>query len=89
MAAVLRERVERLTGGFSLEENYFAWQALGRRYADDGDGPLPPYLRPDHFGDIRARADRVEVLNRSFTEYLECRSATSLTATSCSMPGTG
>jgi len=45
MAAVLRERVERLTGGFSLEENYFAWQAFGRRYADDGDGPLPPRPR--------------------------------------------
>jgi S-adenosylmethionine-diacylglycerol 3-amino-3-carboxypropyl transferase len=71
MAAVLRERVERLSCGFSIEENYFAWQAFGRSYADDGSGPLPPYLRPDHFDAIRARADRVEVLNRSFTEYLQ------------------
>ena len=73
MAAVLRDRVERLTCDFSLNENYFAWQAFGRSYADGGSGPLPPYLRPDHFDDIRARADRVEVLNRSFTEYLQGR----------------
>ncbi len=73
MALVLRERVERLTCGFSLQDNYFAWQAFGRGYADGGTGPLPPYLRSDHFDDIRARADRVEVLNRSFTEYLQGR----------------
>jgi S-adenosylmethionine-diacylglycerol 3-amino-3-carboxypropyl transferase len=70
MAAVLRARVERLTCGFSLDQNYFAWQAFGRSYAGSGDGPLPPYLRSDHFDAIRARAGRVEVLNRSFTEYL-------------------
>jgi S-adenosylmethionine-diacylglycerol 3-amino-3-carboxypropyl transferase len=70
MATVLRARVERLTCGFSLDQNYFAWQAFGRSYADSGEGPLPPYLRSDHFDAIRARADRVEVLNRSFTEYL-------------------
>jgi len=73
MAAVLRERVERLTCDFSLQDNYFAWQAFGRSYADGGTGPLPPYLRSDHFEDIRARADRVDVLNRSFTEYLQGR----------------
>ena len=38
--------------------------------ADDAAGPLPPYLRREHFDAIRARADRVEVLNRSITEYL-------------------
>ncbi len=73
MATVLRERVERLTCDFSLDENYFAWQAFGRSYAEGGAGPLPPYLRSDHFAAVRARADRVEVLNRSFTEYLQGR----------------
>ena len=33
-------------------------------------GPLPPYLRREHFDAVRSRADRVEVLNRSITEYL-------------------
>src|SRR5262249_25523412 len=78
MATVLRERVERLTCGFSLDQNYFAWQAFGRSYSANETGPLPPYLRPDHFGAIRARADRVEVLNSSFTEYLNGRPDRSL-----------
>jgi len=78
MAAVLRDRVERLSCGFSLDENYFAWQAFGRAYAERAAGPLPPYLMHAHFDAVRARADRVEVLNRSFTEYLGGRPDRSL-----------
>jgi len=70
MRHVLRARLERLTCGFSLDDNYFAWQAFGRSYAANGSGPLPPYLRREHFDEVRARVDRVEVLNRSITEYL-------------------
>lgn len=70
MATVLRDRVERLSCDFSIEDNYFAWQAFGRRYPASGRGPLPPYLRRAHFETIRARAGRVSVLNRSFTEHL-------------------
>ncbi len=70
MGAVLRDRVERLVCGFSLHDNYFAWQAFGRSYARDAGGPLPPYLRQDQFEAVRRRADRVEVMNRSVTEYL-------------------
>jgi len=78
MATVLRDRVERLSCGFSLDDNYFAWQAFGRSYPDHASGPLPPYLKQAHFETIRARADRVEVLNRSFTEYLKSRPDRSL-----------
>jgi S-adenosylmethionine-diacylglycerol 3-amino-3-carboxypropyl transferase len=70
MGTVLRSRVERLACGFSLDDNYFAWQAFGRRYSRDAEGPLPPYLRREQFDAVRARVDRVEVLNRSVTEYL-------------------
>ena len=78
MAAVLRDRVEKLSCEFSIDDNYFAWQAFGRSYSDGGSGPLPPYLERAHFDTIRDRADRVEVLNRSFTEYLKSRPAQSL-----------
>jgi S-adenosylmethionine-diacylglycerol 3-amino-3-carboxypropyl transferase len=78
MAAVLRQRVERLACGFSFNENYFAWQAFGRSYGEQPAGPLPPYLRPSHFDTIRTRVPRVEVLNRSFTEYLQTRPDRSL-----------
>jgi S-adenosylmethionine-diacylglycerol 3-amino-3-carboxypropyl transferase len=70
MAAVLRDRVERLSCDFSIDDNYFAWQAFGRSYSNNESGPLPPYLKQKHFAAIRARADRVDVLNRSFTEHL-------------------
>jgi S-adenosylmethionine-diacylglycerol 3-amino-3-carboxypropyl transferase len=73
MAAVVYERLERLSCGFKLEDNYFAWQAFGRGYARDAQGPLPPYLRRDNFEAVKSRANRVEVLNRSFTEYLEAQ----------------
>ena len=78
MATVLRERVEKLACEFSIAENYFAWQAFGRSYSDSGSGPVPPYLEREHFAAIRDRADRVEVLNRSFTEYLKSREPQSL-----------
>ncbi|MCW5747093.1 MAG: DUF3419 family protein [Alphaproteobacteria bacterium] len=78
IATVLRDRVERLACGFSLDDNYFAWQAFGRAYAGDAAGPVPPYLRRDQFDAVRARADRVEVLHRSMTDYLESRPAQSL-----------
>ena len=70
MRVVLRERVERLSCGFSLDDNYFAWQAFGRGYSAKGEGPLPPYLHRDKFDLVRANAGRVEVMNRSITEYL-------------------
>lgn len=75
MTAVVRERLRRLTCDFALEHNYFAWQAFGRSY---GEGPVPPYLRYEHFDVLRARAGRIEVLNRSFTEYLQSRPDASL-----------
>jgi S-adenosylmethionine-diacylglycerol 3-amino-3-carboxypropyl transferase len=70
MRHVLRSRLERLACGFSLDDNYFAWQAFGRSYASADGGPLPPYLRREHFHAVRSRAHRVEVMNRSVTEYL-------------------
>jgi S-adenosylmethionine-diacylglycerol 3-amino-3-carboxypropyl transferase len=73
IATVVYERLERLSCSFALNDNYFAWQAFGRSYAQDAQGPLPPYLRRGNFEAIKARAGRVEVLNRSFTEYLEAQ----------------
>jgi S-adenosylmethionine-diacylglycerol 3-amino-3-carboxypropyl transferase len=70
MAQIVRDRLQRLTCGFSFRENYFAWQAFGRGYGSGGDGPLPPYLQRDNFEAVRARAQRVNVLNRSLTEFL-------------------
>lgn len=70
MADVLYKRLERLSCDFDFSDNYFAWQAFGRRYASGGAGPLPPYLQPANFDALRTRAPGMDVLHRSFTEYL-------------------
>ncbi len=70
IAAVLLERLERLACGFDLRDNYFAWQAFGRSYADDPTASLPPYLEKDNFARLRATAQRLDVHQDSVTTFL-------------------
>lgn len=78
MAAVVRERLEKLACDFSINDNYFAWQAFGRSYGAPGAGSLPPYLQEQHYDEVRARADRVDVKQISFTEFLRSKDDRSL-----------
>lgn len=71
MADVLRTRLERLACDFDLADNYFAWQAFGRRYASGGAGPLPPYLQRENFDTLRKRIAGVDIRHASFTEHLK------------------
>ncbi len=80
MSNVVHQRLERLACGFDLSDNYFAWQAFGRRYATGGTGPLPPYLLRENFDNLRSRIGNVDVQHRSFTEYLASKEAASLDA---------
>jgi S-adenosylmethionine-diacylglycerol 3-amino-3-carboxypropyl transferase len=80
MSKVLHQRLERLACGFDLSDNYFAWQAFGRRYATGGAGPLPPYLQRENFENLRARIGDIDVQHRSFTEYLTAQPDNSLDA---------
>jgi S-adenosylmethionine-diacylglycerol 3-amino-3-carboxypropyl transferase len=80
MAAVLRERLGKLACGFPMSENYFAWQAFGRAYSRADDGPLPPYLKREHFEAVRERAERVTVVRGPLTEHLEGAPAGSVDA---------
>jgi S-adenosylmethionine-diacylglycerol 3-amino-3-carboxypropyl transferase len=70
MASVLRERLERLTCDFDLQQNYFAWQAFGRGYSPSADGPLPPYLEKQNYETIVARVDRVDVRHINLIDFL-------------------
>ncbi len=70
MADVLYERLERLTCGFSLSENYFAWQAFGRSYAPGASGPVPLYLNQRNFARLRETANRVNVQQINMTDAL-------------------
>ena len=89
MSNVVHQRLERLACGFDLSDNYFAWQAFGRRYATDEAGPLPPYLRRENFDHLQARVGDVEVQHRSFTEHLASKEAASLVLMCCWMHRTG
>jgi S-adenosylmethionine-diacylglycerol 3-amino-3-carboxypropyl transferase len=70
IGVVLRQRLERLACDFDIHSNYFAWQAFGRRYADGPNAALPPYLQRHNFETLRARADRLNFVQRSFTDVL-------------------
>ncbi len=80
MAKVLRARLERLACDFDLSDNYFAWQAFGRRYASGGSGPLPPYLERTKFDTLRQRIENVDIQHRSYTEYLASQPPRSVNA---------
>ncbi len=70
LARLYQDRIRRLACDFSLQENYFAWQAFGRHYDIKGRHATPPYLREENFDAIRSRLDRVNTHLMSMTEYL-------------------
>lgn len=78
IAVVLRHRLEKLACDFSLNDNYFAWQAFGRGYGEGPAAPLPPYLRPENHAAVRDRVDRVEVRHANMCDYLDAMPDASL-----------
>ncbi|MFG6281504.1 DUF3419 family protein [Sphingomonas sp. S6] len=70
MAGVLRQRLEKLACGFDLKDNYFAWQAFGRRYGEGPSAPLPPYLQAEHYDAIVDRVGRITLAHANLTEHL-------------------
>ena len=65
-----KQRVRRLACGFPLDDNYFAWQAFGRRYDHEGRRALPDYLKPEHYETVKAMAPRVETHIASLSDQL-------------------
>lgn len=78
MSEVLHERVRRLATDFDLKDNYFAWQSFGRCYAQDGQGPLPPYLQPENFAAVKIRAPRASVMKENLLTFLQQQPSESL-----------
>jgi S-adenosylmethionine-diacylglycerol 3-amino-3-carboxypropyl transferase len=78
MAAVLRQRLERLACDYDLKQNYFAWQAFGRGYGKGPDAPLPPYLTQGNYAAVTGRADRVDVTHANMTDWLAAKPDASL-----------
>ncbi|WP_413992635.1 DUF3419 family protein [Labrys okinawensis] len=80
IADVLRERLERLACDFDLKNNYFAWQAFGRGYKPEGDGPVPPYLESGAYEAVKSRAGRIDVRHVNLIDHLKAQPAASLDA---------
>ncbi len=70
MTAVLKARLRKLLCDFPLSENWFAWQALARRYPPGDGGPLPPYLRRANWETVKERAGRATIERASMTDRL-------------------
>lgn len=78
MIDLYRERMRRLTCGFPLEDNYFAWQAFGRRYDLDKRQALPDYLREENYELLRENLDRVETHIMTLGQFLDAQPDASL-----------
>ncbi|WP_421853197.1 DUF3419 family protein [Novosphingobium sp.] len=70
MAEVLRRRLEKLACDFSVDDNYFAWQAFSRSYGKSPARALPPYLQEANWDAVRSRVGRIEVRHANLTEHL-------------------
>jgi S-adenosylmethionine-diacylglycerol 3-amino-3-carboxypropyl transferase len=68
---VLYERLSRLINGHPNETNYFAWQALDRRYPGPGDRCLPPYLQRSQFERMRDGAGLIIPVHANLRQFLE------------------
>jgi len=68
---VLHERLLRLVNGHPNETNYFAWQALHRRYHGPGDTCLPPYLQRSQFERMRDGAGLIIPVHANLRQFLE------------------
>ena len=68
---VLYERLLRLINGHPNETNYFAWQALDRRYRGPGDLCLPPYLQAHQFARMRDGAGLIIPVHTNLRQFLE------------------
>src|SRR6202035_4582866 len=68
---VLYERLLRLINGYPNETNYFAWQALDRRYRGPGDICLPPYLQARQFARMRDGAGLIIPVHANLRQFLE------------------
>jgi S-adenosylmethionine-diacylglycerol 3-amino-3-carboxypropyl transferase len=73
-----KDRIRRLACGFPLDDNYFAWQAFGRRYDHEGRKALPDYLKSEHYETIRSMVDRVETHVASLADQLRTEAPGSL-----------
>ena len=68
---IYRERVRRLACDFPIDENYFAWQAFGRKYDTENRRAIPEYLKEENYEKLKANADRLTTIVGSATDVIK------------------
>lgn len=73
-----RERTKRLFCQFPIQDNYFAWQALGLRYDLEHRQAIPDYLQAENYDILKNNLHRVETHITSLIDFLKAQPAHSL-----------
>jgi len=68
-----RSCAKKLICDFPIQDNYFAWQAMSRRYDRTHRQAIPDYLQQEHFDTLKRCTDRVETHNTTLTQYLQAQ----------------
>lgn len=71
MIGIILSRVEKMACNFPISENYFAWQAFGRKYDTENRKAIPDYLKEEHFASLRGSLDRLEIHHSSLSHHLK------------------
>lgn len=68
---IYRERAKRLAVDYPIQENYFAWQALGRKYDTENRQAIPEYLKEENYASLKTNAGRIEAKIGSVTDEIK------------------
>lgn len=68
---IYRERVRRLACDYPIDENYFAWQAFGRKYDTVNQKALPEYLKVENFEKLEQNIGRLQTKVGSATDAIK------------------
>ncbi len=68
---IYRERAHRLACDYPIQENYFAWQAFGRKYDTEKRRALPEYLKAENYEKLKANSSRLQTKIGSVTEEIK------------------
>lgn len=80
IVSLFRERVRRLACDFPIQQNYFAWQAFGRRYNVNNPESLPIYLQPQHYDLLKSSVTKLDTHICTISDFLEKQNSNSIDA---------
>lgn len=68
---IYKERAKRLAVDYPIVDNYFAWQALGRKYDTENRRALPEYLKETNYEILKSNVARIRTKIGSVTEEIK------------------